>query len=215
MKNDVSKYVGKRFNALIVLGPDAENQHFNSNHWVFKCDCGKIFSDYPSRVLSGHKKSCGCKKGKTSFIHGCNGNPFYPTWFGMMRRCYNKDNHNYERYGARGITVCEEWHDPKKFISWAESSIGIKKKGYSLERKDNNLGYSPENCTWATAKNQARNRRSNRIETINGVSKTFYEWCEIHNISPAVVRERVKLGWCLEKALKTPVITRNKTAPKQ
>ena len=206
MKLKCEDYIGKRFSNLVVVGLDNSRDHFNSNHWIFLCDCGKEFSDYPSRVLSGHKKSCGCQKGKSSLVHGCNGDEFYPTWWGMMRRCYNKESHNYERYGGRGIAVCEEWHDPKAFIQWARETIGHKEIGLTLDRADNNKGYSPENCKWSTAKSQANNKRNNTLYTINGQTKTITQWCEYYKINKDVVLVRIhQLGWPVEVALKTPL----------
>lgn len=205
MKLDISDYIDKKINNLTVVRKDTSNEHPNFNRWIFRCECGKEFSSVPSRVISGHIKSCGCKKGKASLTHGCNGDEFYPTWWGMMRRCYHKENHNYQRYGGRGITVCEEWHDPKAFIDWARKTVGHKSPGLTLERGDNSKGYSPENCHWATPKEQARNRRSNRVLTIDGTSKPFVEWCEEYGIDPSVVRERIKLGWSEEDALSIPI----------
>jgi hypothetical protein len=209
MKFDIKDYIGARFGNVIVIGKDSGNSHKNSNHWVFRCDCGTIFSSLPSRIISGHSKSCGCKKSTGAWSHGCNGNEFYPTWWAMMRRCYNQGAHNYKRYGGRGIRVCQEWHNPKNFIDWAESTVVHKSKGLTLERKDNNKEYSPENCCWATPKQQARNRRSNRILSIDGVEKSLSEWCEYYKIDPSVVRERIKLGWPEKDALSIPVQSRH------
>lgn len=209
MKKNIEEYIGKRFGNLVVLEKDESNIHPNSNHWLVRCDCGKEFSAYPSRILSGHIKSCGCMKGKAALTHGCNGDEFYPTWWAMMRRCYHKENHNYERYGGRGITVCYEWHDPRVFINWARETVGHKCSRLTLERLNNNEGYSPENCCWATSKEQARNRRSNRILEIDGIEKTLAEWCEEYKIDPSVVRERIKLGWSGTDALSIPVQNRN------
>lgn len=205
MNVDVSDYIGNRYGNLIVIGRDSLVSHKNANRWLFLCDCGTQFSAVPSRVLSGHTKSCGCLKATRTMTHGCNGDEFYPTWWGMMRRCYNKSAHNFQRYGGRGIDVCAEWHDPKVFIAWARKTAGHKQKGLTLDRKNNSLGYSPENCCWATYKQQARNRRSNRILSIGGVEKPFSEWCEHYGIDPAVVRERIKLGWSEEDAISIPV----------
>lgn len=210
MKLNIDDYIGKKINSLVVVGKDTSNKHYNANRWIFRCDCGKEFSDCPCRVLSGHKKSCGCQKGKASLVHGCNGDEFYPTWWGMMRRCYNKSSHNYDRYGGRGITVCEEWHNPIVFIEWARKTIGHKIPGYTLDRKDNNLGYSPENCQWVSAKSQARNRRSNRLETINGETKTLSEWCELYGIRNETVHQREKRGIPFLEALTTPVRSKAK-----
>lgn len=205
MKVDVSKHIGKKYGELTVVGQDTTNNHFNSNTWVFSCICGKTISLLPSRVLSGHTKSCGCRKGKTSMTHGLNGDEFYPTWWGMMRRCYNPNSHNYSRYGGRGISVCDSWHDPSVFILWAKSTVGKKTRELTLDRINNNLGYSPENCRWVSAKQQANNRRSNSLEELDGEVKTITEWCEIYSISSETVRARQKRGVPLKEALVEPV----------
>lgn len=205
MKANIEDYIGKNFGNLTVVGIDASLDRPNANHWIFRCSCGATFSEYPSRVLSGHKKSCGCQKGKSSFVHGCNGDEFYPTWYGMMRRCYNASNHNYSRYGGRGITVCDEWHNPQCFIEWARSTAGSKSPGLTLDRVDNSKGYSPDNCKWSTAKAQANNRRNNSLETIDGDTRTLSEWCSIYGIKPETVRNRQKRGMSLLEALTTPV----------
>ena len=204
MKFAIENYLGKHINHVKIIGVDSSNIHSNYRHWVFQCDCGNMFCDIPCRVLSGHRKSCGCIKGKSSMTHGCNGDEFYPTWWSMMQRCYNPKNHNYQRYGARGIKVCEEWQDPKQFIAWAKSTAGHKLKSLSLDRKDNNSGYSPDNCRWATAREQSNNRVTTVFNTIDGVTMPFTYWCEKYNISPATVRARMKNGCSLETALKEP-----------
>lgn len=98
----------------------------------------------------------------------------------IKRRCYNKTNMFYKDYGARGITVCDEWLDKEygheNFRKWA--MISGYKNGLSIDRINNNLGYSPNNCRWATAKQQANNRRTNNLLTINNVTKTVTEWAD-------------------------------------
>lgn len=206
IKLDITNFIGKKYGSLTVVSVDPQNNHFNSNKWIFSCDCGNVISHFPSRVLSGHTKSCGCQKGKSALKHGLNSNEFYPTWWGMMRRCYNPENHNYSRYGGRGIAVCSAWHDPAVFIDWARSTIGKKENGISLDRIDNNLGYSPENCRWVSAVQQANNRRSNSLEYLDGEAKTLSEWCKIYGISPETVRARQKRGMSFKDALSSPVL---------
>lgn len=207
MDYNISEYAGKKLWDLTIVGLDPEyiGKTYNSNHWLFQCVCGNIFSSAPSRVINGHKKSCGCRKKNSKKTHGCYNSGFYPTWYSMIQRCYNPNHHKYKSYGARGISVCEEWKDPLAFISWAKKTIGEKKPGYTIDRYDNNADYCPENCHWATAKEQARNRRSTRLITINGETRPFSEWCDIYGINDSVVRERLKLGWSTEDAFSIPL----------
>lgn len=205
MKHDINNYIGLVFNDLRIIGPDNSNQHFNSNRWLVECKCGKVFSELPSRVLSGHKKSCGCRSIESRYSHGYAKNEFYHTWWSMMQRCYNKAHHNYPRYGARGITVCQEWQTPEGFIEWALSTARKKSPELTLDRIDNNLGYSPDNCRWVSMKTQSNNRRTNSYETIDGVTRTLAEWCNIYNIRGETVRARQKRGMSFKEALTTPV----------
>lgn len=204
MKENIQNHLGEHINHVKVVGIDTSTTHFNASRWIFQCDCGNYFSDIPSRVLSGHRKSCGCIKGKTSLTHGCNGNPFYPTWWSMMQRCYNESNHNFHRYGKRGITVCREWHNPQNFIDWATNTVGCK-SSLTLDRIDNDKGYSPDNCRWVSMREQSNNRSSTRFETIDNVTMPFSYWCEKYNISPASVRARMKNGMPFKQALTEPL----------
>lgn len=197
----VADYVGKRFGMVVVVGKDNAQSHFNSNSWIFQCDCGKVFSNIPSRIINGYKKSCGCHKGKGNLKHGLSGDPFFGTWEGMMGRCYNSSADSFKNYGGRGIQVCEDWHNVESFINWAHETCACK-KGLSLDRIDNNGNYSPENCRWVPLKKQNHNKRNTRFETINGETRPFVEWCELYGMDKNVVRLRTdSLGWDIERAL--------------
>lgn len=127
------------------------------------------------------------------------GRPFYPTWRGMMQRCYNPEDCSFKSYGARGIRVCDKWKDFYEFEKWAESTIGKKTKEYTIDRIDNNGDYCPENCRWATPKEQGRNKRDTIMITINNETKPLVEWCEIYGFKFSTVRERLKRGWSIEE----------------
>lgn len=120
----------------------------------------------------------------------------------MIKRCDNPSNKYYKNYGGRGIFVCEEWHSLDNFASWALSN------GYSedltLDRINNDDGYYPENCRWATKKEQENNKRTNRHITIDGETKTVAQWCEIYGISQQTVHSRLTNGWNEQDAIRIP-----------
>jgi hypothetical protein len=119
-------------------------------------------------------------------------------WAKMRSRCNNPKCPGYINYGARGITVCDRWnHSFEAFLE----DMGEPPKGYTLDRIDVNKGYSKENCRWADSKQQANNRRSNVLLTIDGVTHTATEWAEINGLNPKTVRERLRRGWTPEEAL--------------
>lgn len=102
----------------------------------------------------------------------------YRIYQGMRYRCYNKTNPGYHNYGGRGIFICDEWYsDVKKFIDWA--LLNGYQESLTIDRIDNDKGYSPENCRWATSKEQGRNKRSNYFISYRGEVKALSDWCEI------------------------------------
>ena len=126
---------------------------------LYECQyCKTNFEAIFNNVKSGNTKSCGCFATKLNITHGLGTNKFYQTWYGMLQRCTNTMRQGYKNYGGRGITVCEEWQDVANFVAWCElTNPNI--EGYSLDRIDNDLGYSPENCTWSDKTTQAINQR--------------------------------------------------------
>ena len=125
-----------------------------ATYGLFECQyCKKEFETQINSVKRGQTRSCGCFA-----THGLGSNKFYQTWYGMLQRCTNLEHRSYKWYGARGITVCEEWQDVTNFVAWAESTHP-NMEGYTLDRINNDKGYSPENCTWSDKTTQAINKR--------------------------------------------------------
>lgn len=127
----------------------------------------------------------------------------YKRWYLMRRRCNNPSDPAFERYGGRGIRVCERWNESlDAFIA----DMGYPPPRHLIERIDNDGPYSKENCTWATSAQQQRNRRNNINVTINGITRCLKDWCAITGVSYDAARERIhKLGWSLHDAATTPV----------
>lgn len=187
--------IGQKFGKLTVVAR-AENNKQNKAMWICKCDCGnmkkKPVSSY--EIKSGKVRSCGClyKGQKNGIKHGWGNTRLWSIWSGMICRCKPsfKESHN---YFDRGISVCEEWKTFIPFRDWALSN------GYSdelsIDRIDNNKGYSPDNCRWSTMKEQQNNRRNNVRITVNGITHTASEWSEITGIRRETLICRYKSGW--------------------
>lgn len=129
-------------------------------------------------------------------------NRLYNIWYGMISRCHNKNNSSYPRYGGRGIKVCTEWKkDFWKFYDWAmANNYGDE---YTIDRIDNDKGYYPENCRWATKKQQANNTRGCRYITIENVTHTMKEWSEISGIRYDTLRRQLDTRpWVVKEKLK-------------
>jgi hypothetical protein len=138
------------------------------------------------------------KKAKRYELHRQSYTSTYNCWCAIRQRCHNPRNTHYENYGARGIEVCERWRN--SFVNFFED-MGERPIGMTIERKDNNKGYSPDNCTWVTRKHQQRNRRANRRVIAFGMSKTLAEWSEIFGVRHNVIAYRLSRGYSNEDAV--------------
>jgi hypothetical protein len=121
----------------------------------------------------------------------------------MMYRCYNEKAVNYRFYGGRGIRVCEEWHDIKNFKGWVENSG--RTEGTTIDRIDVDADYSPANCRWRTARQQANNRRNTLYLTAYGQKRSVGEWAELRGLNRQTIVTRIRRGWSIERALEENV----------
>jgi len=136
------------------------------------------------------------------YIHGETGTRLHNIWMHMRARCQKKGHVNYKNYGKRGITVCKEWDEYIAFRDWALSN-GYDKK-LTIDRRDNEGNYCPQNCRWVNKQVQNNNRRDNKLYEIAGQKKTLRQWCNKHLADYVVVKERIKKGWPMLEALTVP-----------
>jgi len=156
--------IGQKFNRLLVIVSAGEDKWGKSKWWVL-CDCGEYLTALGNALLSGNTGSCGCfqrdEVSKRSTIHGQSGDgnneesSTHRSWRAMKRRCQNQQDTHYDIYGGRGIAVCERWHSFENFLA----DMGEKPPGLIIERINNDGNYEPDNCKWATYKEQAQNKR--------------------------------------------------------
>jgi hypothetical protein len=196
----------RRLTLLEDLGIHPGRRGGRRTHWVrCICDCGARVDVQVPHLRQGSTRSCGCLHRDISralhLTHGQSYTRLYVIW-GMMRsRCTNPNNPRYSSNGGHGITIDPQWDDFQEFRAWATSH------GYtdhlSIDRIDNSLGYSPENCRWATATEQARNSRRNRMVTAFRETKTLIEWSEDQrcHVRYDTLLRRLRRGWMPELAI--------------
>lgn len=160
---------GQRFGRLVVTGRAGSDNQKRAK-WKCCCDCGCVTVVTSSNLLRGITKSCGCMHAEyllnRNTVHGKLKSRLYGVWKNMKKRCANPATHNYHRYGGRGITVCDEWlHNFQAFYDWAIANgydENAPKGQCTIDRIDNDKGYSPDNCRWVDTATQNRNKSNNR-----------------------------------------------------
>ena len=206
MEKDITH---QRFGRLTALG---KAWHIAKGCWIYVCDCGE-FVVRESKVVAGTAKrgaACCCSlcqmkikadngrrnnrgKGSTTYKH------LYDVHRQMMRRCYDQASADFPNYGGRGINVCSAWHEQSGFYQWA-GAAGYR-RGLTIERRDVNGNYCPDNCEWIPNEQQARNTRKVRRLTFNGIERPLTEWAEILGLRPNTIKTRLRLGWSVNDAL--------------
>ena len=203
--------MGQRFSRLIVLSQDTKTRR-NRVAWLCQCDCGKQATVTAYNLRGGNTKSCGCLVidigAQRLTKHGEYGTRLYRIWRGMHRRCYDPKRLEFFRYGGRGIQVCKQWFKIENFISDMGDPPSSK---HSIDRIDNDGPYSPENCRWATAKEQSLNSRQPINVTLRGQTLNISEWARRIGIGEASMHARLKEGWPIELALTTPRVHRSRS----
>lgn len=204
---------GQKFGRLTVI----EKAGPSDNHgilWRCKCDCGNICEVRSNYLRNGQTRSCGClrseastakaiRMGELNVKHGqCRRgqkNPLFNVWHTMRARCKYPNHISYHNYGARGITVCDEWQEFESFYEWAMAN-GYK-KGLEIDRIDCEGNYEPSNCRFTTRLENSRNKRNTTYLTAHGERRPLVEWAEFLNVNMRTIRSRLNRGWSEEEAL--------------
>jgi hypothetical protein len=206
---------GIRFGRLVAVAVAGRDKH-GSVRWRFRCDCGAETTVTGSEVTRGKTRSCGClavdalrdRSSKHGELVAGGRTPEWDAWASMRARCENKEHAAYARYGGRGITVCEAWSSFEAFLR----DMGRRPtSGHSLDRINNDDGYGPTNCRWATKREQNRNRRSNVLLTHDGRTMCLVEWAETLGVTPEVIGARLSRGLTASESLTRPF--RSRAAP--
>lgn len=182
--------------------------------WLCRCDCGNYKEISRNNLSGNHTLSCGCiQKEKASSwcksmkTHGDSDKRLYTIWVDMKQRVENPNDRNYHNYGERGIEICEEWEKYENFKEWSLSN------GYSdnlsIDRKDVDKGYFPDNCRWVDQITQANNKRNNVFVEYKGKRQTVKEWSRELNINYETLISRLK-KWSVEESFERPVRYRKK-----
>lgn len=197
---------GEKFGRLVVIdraGDYTCPSGYRKIRWNCRCSCGNAVVVCGSELRRGDTISCGCyateSKKRRATTHGLSRTSLHSIWKGMNARCYNKNHKNYIDYGGRGITICDEWRDDfRKFYDW--SIRHGYSEGLTIDRKNVDGSYCPDNCCWVTRAAQANNRRNNIKITYNGETHSLKQWAMRLNIKYSTLYYRIKNNWNIEKA---------------
>jgi hypothetical protein len=211
---------GRTFGRLTVIKRVPAPKNDTGYWWLCRCVCGTIHRAAGFLLRKGSTRSCGCLRREVAAAvqrkrmtrHGHTKHNQKPTgeyraWVEMRQRCLNTNKGGYAGYGGRGIRICRRWSRFENFLADMGSRPTTK---HSLDRKNNEKGYTPSNCRWATARQQQRNKRDTRRVTLFGVTKPLIAWAEHYKIHPHTVAWRLDYGgWSVKRALTTAVEQRH------
>ena len=211
MKRTGEDFTGRTIGRLYV---ENRNCVMWAIHWNCRCACGEYRIKETGDLRKKTTISCGCymrenaKKQMTT--HGMCGTPEYMAHVAMIDRCYRKKNASYKWYGALGIGVCDKWRN--SFEAFYADVGDRPSPKHSIDRIDGTLDYFPKNVKWSTQKEQARNKKNNRLHTIDGKTFCMSQWCEEFNIDEGTVYSRInRQGMSVSEALTKPVVDKRIT----
>lgn len=206
---------GQKFGRLTVIKDTGRRSTSGNNViWLCECDCGNFIEVRGCNLTTKRRpqKSCGCLIPESmraiATRHGGNKDRLYRVWMGMRRRCNDVKVKDYPRYGGRGIMVCDDWQDYAVFREWALANgydPNAEFQKCTLDRIDSNGNYEPANCRWVDIKTQENNRRNNKRIEYNGKVMNVSEWAEYVGMNADLLRDRLRRGWCFERAITEPV----------
>lgn len=211
----VADLTSSRFHRWIVIGRSDRRSKKGVVYWLCRCDCGTEREVQVSSLTSERSKSCGCWSAELTAArqttHGGSSSLEFGVWNAMWQRCTNPKNKRFDHYGGRGIRVCKRWEHFDLFLK----DMGQRPSPrHSIDRIDNDKGYNPRNCRWATPTEQNRNTSRNTVITYAGQTLTLAEWAEETGLSYTALYTRLhRLQWTIEKALTTPHRTRSERLP--
>lgn len=191
---------GERYGRLVIVRETKRTSI--KRRFLCQCDCGSLIKVNLNSLRLGDIKSCGCllkESGKRNWIHGYWKHRLYGIWAGIKQRCLNPKCNTYKYYGARGITICQEWTTFNSFLKWALPS-GYKNE-LTIERIDCNGNYKPGNCTWIPMEEQSGNTRRSHLLTWKGKTQNIAKWAKDTGLCFETIRRRIAYGWDIERAL--------------
>ena len=199
----VKDLTDQKFGKLTVKGRHLNNTHDNRIQWICNCECGGEKIARGDSLQDGRITSCGCN----FEFHGMSFSPEYKIWDSMRQRCHNPNNKKYHLYGARGITVCEEWRN--SFEAFYRDMGPKPTPNHSIDRRENDKGYSKENCRWVTQKEQNNNKGNNLNFTYQGKTQNLMQWSQELGFNYHNVKYRIHNGMLFEVAIQIDKIVKD------